>query len=59
MTERIKFFRYVPHSLRRSYAGLGWRFAAYLGPTHGAYAVMMEWCGAGEPREPKARRRRG
>jgi hypothetical protein len=40
MSERI--FRYVLHSERARYEREGWVFAAYLGPSHGCYSVLME-----------------
>ena len=47
----IRWFRYVPHARIAEFEAKGWRFAADLGPTHGRWSVMMEYCGedAGAP----------
>lgn len=45
----ISYFHYVPHSQVHIYETAGWRFATDLGPTHGAYAVLMIWTGEGVP----------
>jgi len=45
----ISWFHYVPHSQIPIYEAAGWRFAADLGPTHGAYSVLMIWNGESAP----------
>jgi len=45
----ISWFHYVRHQDIPIYKTAGWRFAADLGPTHGAYAVLMIWTGEGIP----------
>jgi hypothetical protein len=44
------FFRYVPHANVQAYEAQGWRVVSDLtGCRHGAFAVLMQWEGAGEP----------
>lgn len=40
-------YRYVRHEQRAAYEAAGWAFAADLGPTHGAWSVLMRWAGEG------------
>ena len=54
MTDKITWHRYVPMALVRAYEALGWTVApgCLLPAHHGIYSVLMDWAGAGEPREP-------
>lgn len=45
----ILWLRYVRHSDVADYEARGWVFSADLGLPHGAYSVLMEWAGEGEP----------
>jgi hypothetical protein len=46
----ISWFRYVRHADAPVLAATGlWAVIADLGPTHGAYAVLMQFTGDGEP----------
>lgn len=45
----MSWFRYARHADVPALEASGWRFASHLGPTHGAYSVLMQWCGEGEP----------
>ena len=52
----IRWFRYVPFRLIPDYLALGWDWdesAPPLHAPHGCYAVICEWKGDGEPREPE------
>ncbi len=48
---RTGLFRYVRHDQIEAFHRLGWMVSADLGPTHGAWSVLM-WrceCGAVKP----------
>ena len=46
----ISWFRYARHADAPVLAATGlWAVIADLGSTHGAYSVLMQWCGEGEP----------
>lgn len=45
----ISWLHYVRHIDVPVYEANGWRFASELGPTHGAYSILMIWMGGGEP----------
>jgi hypothetical protein len=46
----ISWFRYVRHADAPVLAATGlWEVIADLGPTHGTYAVLMQFTGEGEP----------
>lgn len=47
---KVEYYRYVRHAEREAYEARGWAFAADLGPTHGAYSILMIWTGEGEPK---------
>ena len=50
MSGDVQWFRYVRHAERAAYEARGWVFAADLGLPHGAYSLLMEWRGEGEPK---------
>jgi len=37
-------FRYVRHEHVADRMAEGWRYAGYLGRTHGAWSALMWWC---------------
>ena len=45
----ISWLRYARHTDVPALITAGWAVCADLGPTHGAYAVLMLWCGEGDP----------
>ena len=45
----ISWLRYARHTDVPALTTAGWTVCADLGPTHGFYAVLMRWCGEGEP----------
>jgi len=45
----ITYFRYVPYSELLWRLAEGWKPVADLGHTHGAYAVLCQWTGEGDP----------
>jgi hypothetical protein len=46
----ISWFLYVRHADAAALTETKlWAVIADLGPTHGAYSVLMQWCGEGEP----------
>lgn len=45
----ISWHRYARHADVAALEAAGWAVSADLGPTHGFYAVLMTWTGAGEP----------
>lgn len=47
----VTWFRYVAHARISSFTAAGWIVCADLGPTHGAYAVLMQFTGTGEPHD--------
>jgi hypothetical protein len=52
-TNRQWHVKYVIHSNVDAYKALGWHATRVLEDSHhGHYAVLMEWMGEGEPREP-------
>jgi hypothetical protein len=55
VTDEITWHRYVPVALVQAYEALGWTVApgGPLPAHHAIYSVLMDWAGAGEPREPE------
>ncbi len=47
----VRFYSYGAHGRRAEFEAVGWIFAAELGFPHGAYSVLREWRGEGEPGE--------
>lgn len=47
-------FRYCPYGLLLAVLALGWRYAADLGPTHGAWSCLVRWDGDDSPPWPGA-----
>lgn len=47
----VTWFRYVRHEDVAQFVWKGWFPSADLGPTHGVWSVLMQWGGAGEPKE--------
>lgn len=45
----ITHFRYVAHEDLPRMTADGWRKVTDLGHPHGAYAVLCQWFGEGEP----------
>lgn len=45
----ISWFRYARHADVPNLEACGWLVASDLGPVHGAYSVLMQWCGEGAP----------
>lgn len=45
----ISWFRYSRHADVPAFEAAGWRIASDLGPTHGAWSVLLQWIGEGEP----------
>jgi hypothetical protein len=46
----IAWFRYARRAEVPALLASGqWAVIADLGPTHGFYAVLLQWCGEGEP----------
>ena len=49
MTEKLSWFRYVRFDEVDVYEKQGWRVVSDLGPTHGQWALLMQWGGNDEP----------
>ena len=50
----IRWFRYVPFRYVAAYEACGWVWdGGIMHAPHGCYAVLMEWCGLGDPPDPK------
>lgn len=50
MTGIITFHRFVRHNAVPEFEAAGWTLEpTNLGPTHGAWSVLMTWAGEGEP----------
>jgi len=48
----MTWLRYIPHDDVGRYQAAGWSVSSDLAHTHhGAYAVLMQWVGDGEPPE--------
>jgi hypothetical protein len=45
----VTWFRYIPYSQLLLAICMGWKPVADLGHSHGAYAVLCQWSGEGEP----------
>jgi hypothetical protein len=45
----VTWFRYVRHADIPDRENQGWVVVDDLGQTHGAWSVLMEWRGEGEP----------
>lgn len=46
----MTWFRYARHCDVPALTASGlWRVASELGPVHGFYAVLLQFCGEGEP----------
>ena len=53
MTEKIRFFQYVPLELVERYRALGWMLDPKEPVTHHSeYSTTMEWPGPGDPQLP-------
>lgn len=48
-TDGTSWLRYARHDDVPAITEAGWTICADIGPTHGFYAVLMRWCGEGDP----------
>jgi hypothetical protein len=51
-TDKVEYYKYVPHHQQKKWEELGWTFHCDLGPPHAAYSSLYKWEGSGTPVEP-------